>query len=291
MMKHLPERTPGTPLAFLLLVGSAVLWSTSGVLIKWVDWNPLAIAGMRSGIASAVLLVLIGKPKFTWSFAQLGGAIACSATMILFVAAIKLTTAVNAILLSYTAPIFTALFSGWYLNERTFWYDWLATAVVVGGIALFFLDRLEVRGLLGNVMAVGSGLTWTWLTLFLRKQKSESPIESILLGHWLTCIIGIPFMLRGGPTFHGWLGLILLGVFQQGFSQFMYAFALKKMRALDSMLILSIEPVLNPILVFVFIGEIPGRMALLGGGIVFGAVTIRSVRRTLGEKVDLKDRA
>jgi drug/metabolite transporter (DMT)-like permease len=280
MLKDLSKKTPETPLAIVLLIGSAILWSTGGTLIKWEDLHPLAIAGVRSAIASVVFLLFIGKPKFTWSFNQFGGAIVFAATVILFVASIKFTTAANAILLSYTAPIFTALFSGWFLNEKVFWHDWLAIIVVVGGIALFFIGRLETRGLWGNIMAIGSGLTWAWLTLFLRKQKSGSPFESILLGHWLASLIGLPFMLRGGPSFNGWLGLVLLGIFQQGISQFMYALAIKKVKALDSMLIISIEPVLNPILVFIFIGEKPGKLALLGGSLVFGAVTVRSISRT-----------
>ena len=290
-MKNLSDKTPSTPLAIMLLLGTSVLWSTGGVLVKWVDWNPMAISGIRSLIASAVMLIFIGKPKFTWSFAQLGGAVAFSATLILFVAAIKFTTAANTVLLNYTAPIFTALFSGWYLHEKISWYDWVATVVVIGGIALFFFDKLEVRGLWGNIMAIASGLTWAWLTLFLRKQKSGSPIESLLLGHLLTFVIGIPFMLKGQPSFQGWLGLILLGVFQQGISQFMYAIAIKKVRALDSILIQSIEPVLNPIFVYIFFGEKPGRMALIGGGVVFGTVTIRSISRTLGRRGGFQDRA
>jgi drug/metabolite transporter (DMT)-like permease len=258
MLKDLSNKTPETPLAIVFLIGSGVLWSTSGTLVKWVDLNPLAITGVRSAIASVVFLIFIGKPKFTWSFNQLGGAVVFAATVILFVASIKLTTAANAILLSYTAPIFTALFSGWFLNEKVFWHDWLATTIVVGGIALFFIGRLETRGLWGNIMAIGSGLTWAWMALFLRKQKSGSPFESILLGHWLASLIGLPFILRGGPSFNGWLGLIFLGVLQQGIAQIMYTLAIKKVKALDSMLIISIEPVLNPLLVFIFIGRKPG---------------------------------
>ena len=74
--------------------------------------------------------------------------------------------------------------------------------MVIGGVALFFFDKLEVRGLWGNIMAIASGLTWAWLTLFLRKQKGGSPIESLLLGHLLTFVIGIPFMLKEQPSFH-----------------------------------------------------------------------------------------
>ena len=188
------------PVAYMLLFGAGILWSTGGFVIKWIDWHPLAIAGMRSLISSIVLLGFIGKPRFNWSHAQVGGAISFTATVILFVTSTKLTTAANAIPLQYTAPIYIALFSGWFLGEHTRWYDWIATVVVLGGILLFFLERLSIQGTWGSVLAAFSGVTWAWLSLFLRKQKEGSTFESILLGHILTAIIGLPFMFGSSPS-------------------------------------------------------------------------------------------
>jgi hypothetical protein len=68
--------------------------------------------------------------------------------------ATKLTTAANAILLQYTAPIYAALLGVWFLNERITWLDWATIAIVLGGMALFFLDHLTTGGLWGNVCAV-----------------------------------------------------------------------------------------------------------------------------------------
>jgi drug/metabolite transporter (DMT)-like permease len=122
------------------LVASALLWSVGGVLIKWVEWHPLAIAGVRSAIAAATLWAVLRRPRFDWSAAQIGGAVAYAATVLLYVSAVKLTTAANAILLQYTAPIYVALFGAWFLGERTTWLDWLAIACSLGGMALFFRD-------------------------------------------------------------------------------------------------------------------------------------------------------
>ncbi|WP_243392359.1 MULTISPECIES: EamA family transporter [unclassified Mesotoga] len=102
--------------AFFLVI-TGLLWSTGGLLIKNVDSNPLAISGMRSIIASLVILVALGKPKFTWSFSQIASALAYTITVILFVSANKMTTAANAILLQSTAPIYVALLSAWILKE------------------------------------------------------------------------------------------------------------------------------------------------------------------------------
>ena len=265
------------PLSVISLIVTAVLWSSGGVLIKLIDWNPLAIAGMRSAIAAALIMIVVRKPKFHFSPVQIGGAISFSATVICFVSATKLTTAANAILLQYTAPVYTALFAWRFLGERTSWVDWATIAVVFGGVTLFFLDDLSRGGYIGNILALLAGVAHAWLGLFLRKQKDASPYESILLGNMLTAVIGLPFMLGASISILDWTGLALLGVFQLGFSYILYAYAIKRVRALDAMLIFMIEPILSPIWVFLVVGESPGRWAIVGGAVVIISVTIRSI--------------
>ncbi len=137
--------------AVLMLVATAVLWSLGGVLIKWVDWHPVAIAGTRSLIGAALIgLAFRHELRFTGSFEQIGGALAYAGTVVLFVIANKLTTAANAILLQYTAPIYVVLFSPWFLGERASRRDWLILGVMMGGMVLFFLDELTLDGYLGN---------------------------------------------------------------------------------------------------------------------------------------------
>jgi len=260
-------------LAFL----AGVLWSLGGLLIKQVEWNPLAISGARSAIASLVLLAFIRRPRFTWSRAQLGGAIAYTATVILFVAATKLTTAANAILLQYTAPVYAALLGTWFLKERVAWLDWLTIAVVLGGMALFFLDKLTAGGLWGNALSIASGVSYASMIVLLRAQKDGSPAESVLLGNVLTAVIGLPFMFQGALNATSWIGLLLLGVFQLGLSYVLYSTAIKHITALEAVLIPVVEPILNPLWVFLVMGEAPGRWALVGGAIVLAAVTGRYV--------------
>ena len=262
-------------LAFL----AGLLWSTAGLFIKQVTWNPLAIAGARSAIAALVLLAFTqgGRPHFTWSRAQVGGALAYTATVISFVAATKLTTAANAILLQYTAPVYAALLGAWFLRERVTWLDGATIAMVLGGMAVFFLDKLTAGGWWGNVLSIGSGVCYASLIVLLRAQKDGSPMESVLLGNGLTALIGLPFMWQGSPGVSGWLGLLLMGVFQLGLSYVLYSTAIKHITALEGALIPVVEPILNPLWVFLVIGEAPGRFALLGGAIVLAAVTGRYV--------------
>ena len=259
------------------LIVTAILWSSGGLLIKWISWNPIAIAGMRSAVAALVLLVALRRPHLTWSSAQIGGAIAYTVTVILFVLANKLTTAANAILLQYTSPIYVALFGAWFLGERATWLDWTTILVVIGGMGLFFFDDLTTGGFWGNVCAISSGITFACFVLFMRKQKNDSPLESVFLGNILTALIGFPFMFQTMPTASSWVGLLLSGMLQLGLSHVLYSVAIKHVTALEAILISVIEPILNPLWVLLIMGEVPGPWALLGGFIVLVSVTIRYV--------------
>ncbi|BER91471.1 DMT family transporter [Atrimonas thermophila] len=263
---------------FLLLI-TALMWSTGGMLIKSVPWHPLAIAGTRSAIAALVFLLYLRHPRFTWSLSQLGGALSYAGTVALFVAATKLTTAAAAILLQYSAPIYVALLSGPVLSEKTTHRDWWAIFTVFGGMLLFFLDKLEGSNLLGNLLAIASGWAFALLAIFLRLQKDGSPFESVLLGNLLTALIGLPFMLRDFPLdLKSVTSLLLLGTLQIGFPYILYVKAVKMVTALAACLIPIIEPILNPLWVFLVIGESPGRWSLLGGALVICGVTWWSLK-------------
>ncbi len=263
--------------AILFLVLAALLWSSGGLFIKSVDWNPIAIAGLRSFIAAVVLWAFLRRPQFTWSVPQIGGAIAYSITVTLFVVSTKLTTAANAILLQYTAPVYGALLGAWFLGESTRWFDWVIIFAVIGGIGLFFLDRLSVGNIWGNVCAILSGMSFALIVLFMRKQKTGSTLEMVILGNLLTALIGLPFMFDSMPSATSWGGLIFLGTIQLGLSYVLYSEAVKHVSAIEAILIPGIEPILNPIWVFWVLGERPGRWALIGGGIVLVSVTIRCI--------------
>jgi drug/metabolite transporter (DMT)-like permease len=276
-------------LAPVLLLTTALLWSLGGVLIKSIDWPPMAIAAGRSVFAIPVLLACARGQHFTFSRAQVGGAIAYAATVALFVFATRMTTAANAIFLQYTAPIYVAIIGRWYLGERPLPIDWWVIAVALAGIALFFLDRLTISGLWGNIAALASAVAFASLVIFLRKERAGSPINTVILGNMIVGIAGAPFLLRA-PLHQSralWL-LLLLGVVQLGFSYALYAEAIKHVTALEAMLIPLVEPVLNPVWVMVALGEHPGPWASVGGALVLGAVLTRGivmVRRRRHQKV------
>ena len=257
------------------LAGAATLWSLGGLLIKWVDWHPLAIAGVRSAIAAVTMTVLLPRPRFTFSAVQWGAAICYVGTVALFVCATKWTTAANAIFLQYTAPVYIALFGTWFLNEKPTRTDGWLIVLALAGIGLFFVDQITFTGLWGNIAASASGGSFAGLTVLLRKQKDKAPADSIILGNVLTALIFLPFALRSPPGKGSWLGLGLLGVFQLGLSYVLFAKGIRSVRALEASLISTIEPVLNPIWVALALGERPQFWAIVGGILVLTAAILR----------------
>lgn len=259
---------------------TAFLWSIAGLFIKVIDWNPFAIAGMRSLISSLVILAYLRRPKFHWSFAQVGAAVASAATMLLFVSANKTTTAANAILLQYVGPVFTAIIGAWILKERARVEHWVAFFFVAVGMVLLFMDKLGGGRLLGNVLAVLSGVVFSFYYIFMRMQKDASPLESILLAHWLTTAIGLGVALFLPLPLFTWKAagaIAMLGIFQVGLSALLFTAAIKRIPAVFANLIAVIEPVFNPLWVFLALGEAPGLNAIIGGAVIIAAVTGASI--------------
>lgn len=265
-------------LGILGVIAASILWSTAGFLIKLVNWSPIPIAGTRSLIAAILIFAYLKKPKFTFSKAQLIAAFAMAATMVLFVTANKMTTASNAIVLQFTAPIFVALLSFFVLKEKVRPSDWLVIAVVLGGLSLFFMDDMTTGNLIGNLIAILSGFTLAVMIIALRLQKDGSPVESTLLGNFIAFLVALPFIATAPmPDMKSILGLLLLGIFQLGLAYIIFGNAIKYVTAVEGILLNVVEPLCNPIWVFLFIGEVPTGKALIGGIIVLTAVTLRSI--------------
>lgn len=270
-----PKEVNERPRAILYLVVTAILWSLGGLLIKSVNSNPLAIAGVRSGISAILIIILNGRPKLNWSFAQIGAALAYSATVILFVIANKNTTAANAILLQYTAPVYVVVLSAWLLKEKIRLLDVVTVFFAMGGMVLFFVDSISAKGMIGNIIAALSGVAFALFTIFMRMQKEGSPVESVLIGNVISAVIGVPFLFSSMPDTKGWFCLVLLGLVQLGLPYILYSKAIKHVTAVEASVIPILEPVLNPVWVFMLLGEKPGALAIIGGVIVIAAITGR----------------
>ncbi len=238
----------------------------------------MAVAGGR-GFCAAIFLVTTNRSlRLTWSRPQLLGAFCYAGCTVCFCAATKLTSAANAILLQYTAPIWVALFSSLLLGERTSRLDWSTIVVVLGGMGLFLADGLAIGNVTGDALGLLSGVFFAAMTLALRAQKEGSPLGSIVLGNVLAFLVGLPWIVTAGNLpVEGWVALMLLGCVQLGVSYHLYARAIKHVTALQAVLIPVVEPILNPIWVLLAIGETPTALAMAGGLMVISGITGRSL--------------
>ncbi|PKL07175.1 MAG: EamA family transporter [Spirochaetae bacterium HGW-Spirochaetae-9] len=281
------RKTMGVQTAGVLaMAGCAILWSTSGLFIKLIDWQPFAIAGVRSAIASVFLWVVIRRPRFTFSFDQVVSALAYAATMILFVFANKHTTAANAILLQYGAPVYVAILGSMMLKEKPRIEHCLALFAILFGMILFFLDSLAGGNLLGDLVATLTGLTFALNIVMLRKQKDARPLDALLMGNIFTALIaGFISLFLSAPTLTAGsvLAIAELGIVQIGISSILFAYGIKRITALESILTAVLEPLFSPVWVFIVIGEAPGKRAVMGGLVIIGAVvtsSLVSIRRS-----------
>lgn len=265
--------------ALLLMVLVTLIWSTNGLMIKLVSWTPMAISGSRSLLAAAVLLPFLGKPRNLVSFDTMVGGIAFAGALILFVIATKLTTAANAIFLQLTAPVYVALLSGWILGERIRTLDWIITGIIISGMLLFFSDNLTVDGFWGNICAIIGGICWAVFVLFSRRQKDDAPLKIPILGHLICALVGVPFIIATGLPETGGFWIIPMGAIGAGLSFVLYTAVIMRLKAIEAVIAQTIEPIFNPIWVFLVVGETPGPWALVGGIVVLTSVTLHAVLR------------
>jgi drug/metabolite transporter (DMT)-like permease len=278
----------------------ALLWSTSGLFIKILDWHPLVISGGRSILAAGLLIALrflsperkrsVGKiplginPLFKSSspveilkLAALG--LCYSATMILFVIANKLTASANAILLQYTAPAWAAIFGWLVLREKPLWEHWCALVLVCGGMFLVFSSGLAKGSLLGDTLALVSGMTFGLNSVVLRLKKDGNPADILIFSH-ITCVLfSLPFFFLHPPTINAgnMMSILFMGFLQIGAASALFAYGIKRVTAVQAMLTATIEPVMNPVWVLVVTGEKPALPVLAGGSLIVAAVIFTAV--------------
>ena len=264
-------------LAYVLI--SAVCFSLAGVLIKVIPWNPISINGARCifAIIPMYLYLRATGRRFHVNKQIIGGAVLDFAMLETFVIANKLTTAANAIVLQFTEPIWVILLAWIIFRSRPRRSAVVASFVVIVGIACFFYDSLNAGGMLGNVLAIVSGVAYAGV--FLLKESPKCDFEcAAILGFAACFVVGIPFYPQETLfTPEILVTIVVLGVVQLGFAYFFLSKGLDVVSPVTASLTSTIEPLLNPILVAIVVGETIGPISIFGAVLVIGAATAYNV--------------
>lgn len=264
--------------AILEMLLCAALWSIAGIFIKLIPWNSIVIAGLRSLIAGLVMFVYMRARGigFTADRRSLAGGAALCLTLTCFVAANKLTTAANSIVLQFTAPMFIVVFSALFLKKRFSRADVLAVVLTMAGISLFFFDQLTPGHLAGNCVAIFAGMAFACYYMSLEGASESQRMSAILIAHGLTFLVGLPFTFVYPPELSAVpvACILVLGVVQLGIPYVLLGRASGACPPLACSLLGAVEPLLNPVWVFIFDGEAPGLWALIGGVVVVATITV-----------------
>lgn len=268
----------------------AALWSIAGIFIKLIPWNSIVIAGIRSLIAGAVMFVYMRYKRigFTADRRSMLGGLALCCTLTCFVAANKLTTAANSIVLQFSAPMFIVVFSVLFLKKKFSRSDIFAVVLTMLGISLFFFDQLTPGHLLGNCVAIVAGMAFAGYYMSLEGASESERMSAILMAHGLTFCVSIPFIALEPPELGAApvICIFILGVAQLGIPYVLLGRASGSCPPLACSLLGAVEPLLNPVWVFIFDGEAPGMWALIGGVVVVVTITVWCVYGDLREKAE-----
>ena len=268
----------------LLVVGAALLWSTGGFVIKATHLSAFELSFGRSLLGAITIAIFTRSEGFGINRISAITSVLYAALLILFVLATKLTTAANAIFLQYTAPVYVLLLEPLFYKERFRGRDFVTVAACLVGMSLFFVGKLRPQDVSGNVLALASGVCFALFFLLLRHSKARdvNRASSAIYGNLISVLICAPAFLdalRRGISAHDVACIAYLGIVQIGIAYVLFTLAMARgVRSLDAGIIGYVEPVLNPVWVFLFIGERPAGWAILGGAIIMASVVIHTLR-------------
>ena len=259
---------------------SALCFSVGGLFTKLLPWQALSIGSGRC-ILSALMMLLFKrhkKHKFILNKTVVFGGLSLCGTVTFYVMANKMTTAANAIVLQYSAPIFIILFSFLLFHKKPTKQEIYACLAVMIGIILFFVDSLGSGHMAGNFIALLSGICYD-LVCMMNSFKEGDAISSMLIGHSMSAVIGFPSLIQETDfSFYSILCVLVLGVFQLGLGYIFFTKGLETTSPISVSLISTVEPILNPVWVALFYKETISSLSLIGGAVVIISITLYNIQ-------------
>lgn len=262
----------------VIIMLASIAWSFSGVLSKWSPWGPLSLVGARAALAALAFGFRRGSFRVRLTPGVVLGALGVALTSILFIIANKLTTAANAIVLQYAAPIVVILICWIYFHQRPTKLDIVAACVAGAGVVLCFMGGLQGGSPVGDALALLSAVSFA-VVFFAAQIPNTDPLDYTYLGNLLSALmlLAIPFDKAFTLDTKAMIGVLLMGLsLSAGYLLFSQGMRLG-VSPVTAAIVSNVEPVLNPLWVYLAMGEQPGPFTLLGAALVLLSVTLYSV--------------
>ncbi|MGE5151336.1 MAG: DMT family transporter [Rhodospirillaceae bacterium] len=259
-------------------VGAAAAFSTAGVIVRRVDLPAWDVSFWRSLLMMlAIAPLLLWQRRETWIAVRNGGAslvasgIALAGSMVAFILALGLAPVANVLIMFGATPFITALLARLVLAEPLHRHTLVAMAIGASGLVLSVAGSLRSGALLGMAVSLIVVLCISVNYVIVRRRRDVGMTPSLALAGLFAALVSLPFADPSAVTSHDLPWLLALGPGQLAAGLLLYIAALKRIPAGRAALLGLLELVLGPIWVWVFDGERPGDLTLLGGVIVIGS--------------------
>ncbi|MDO4287688.1 MAG: EamA family transporter [Eubacterium sp.] len=282
----------------LFIAAAAVLMSTGGLLIKSVQASAMTVALARAFFAALVFCPFMQWKKIRFSRHLVGLVISYVYLTFAFVTATKMTTAANAIILQCTAPLW--LYLGYIITgkKKIVLGECAPRLVILAGILVILFDPANASGdatkMIGNLLALSAGISYAAEQYFLEQQF---PMSDVTVVGILNISMALVIVLLMGSQISfaqvtplGWGFLVFLGVFQIGISYVLFRKGVVAVSAFEASILSLLEPILNPILVFFFLGEAPSLYTIIGFAVILGGIVMTLLPGRAGKETPSQNR-
>jgi len=261
----------------LLVSLTGILWSLAGVFIKLLDLHPLTIVFYRSLFASLFFFPFVRRSEWTAAVPLVVSVVSYTAAISAFVWANKLTSAANAIILQYTAPIFVFFLVRFLFGEAISRPNLITLLSGMVGVGIIFVGSAGQPDAGGVGVAILSGFLFSIYMVNLRFLGGVRPTYLTLMNNLVCCALLLPLVPSFSLSSEQAAALAVMGVVQLGIPYFLFSKGLETVPLQEASLIVLIEPVLNPVWVALMSGEVPSVATLAGGGTILFSLGFRYV--------------
>ena len=270
----------------LQLVASGFFLSTSGIALRIIEqadgWQ---ILFYRSLALSVTILLILVFQKGSRVFDEFRGlewndcllAVFLGTGFVAYVFALLYNTVANALFIFSCAP-FVAGFLGWILlGERVTTQTWFSIGAAMAGLAVMVGSELAVSRYLGTLIALWIPIAYAASIIAVRSSKRENMLAALCLAGLVSGGLSAIFVTDYALTLQDLIISLYLGVFQVGVGFTLVVLGTRYVPAAQVGLLAMVEPVLAPIWVWMGVGEVPGLATIVGGAIIFLAITIDGI--------------